>query len=172
MEDQSAKPYRLRGHRVGDMGWVVHREAVGYAEQYGWDAGFEALVARIVADFIDQYDAGRERCWMAEVDGQNVGHIFLVKHPERPDTAKLRLLFVEASARGTGLGDALVRECVQFAREVGYRKVMLWTQSNLLPAVKIYGRAGFRLVAEEPHHSFGKDLVGQVWELDLDEEGL
>jgi GNAT superfamily N-acetyltransferase len=161
------KAFTMREHRVGDMGWVVYREAVGYAEQYGWNAGFEALAARIVADFIDHYDAEKERCWMAEVDGENVGHVFLVKDPERADTAKLRLLFVEASARGMGLGDALVRECVTFARAAGYRRVMLWTQANLSAAVKIYARAGFRLVAEEPHHSFGKDLVGQVWELDL-----
>jgi DNA-binding MarR family transcriptional regulator/GNAT superfamily N-acetyltransferase len=165
--DRSRVPYILRPHRVGDMGWVVHREGLGYAEQFGWDETFEALAAKIVSEFIANYQPARERCWIAEVDGQNVGHIFLVKHPTQPDTAKLRLLFVEPSARGMGLGDALVKECVRFARSAGYRKVILWTQSILTAAHRIYERAGFRLVKEEPHHSFGKDLVGQEWELDL-----
>lgn len=157
----------LRPHRVGDMGWIVHREGLGYAEQFGWDASFEALVARIVADFITQFDPTRERCWIAEIDGQNVGHIFLVKHPEDPGTAKLRLLFVEPSARGRGLGDALVKECIQFARSAGYRKITLWTQSMLAAAHAIYKKAGFRLISQEPHRSFGKDLIGETWELDL-----
>jgi DNA-binding MarR family transcriptional regulator/GNAT superfamily N-acetyltransferase len=165
--DRSRVPYILRPHRVGDMGWVVHREGLGYAEQFGWDETFEVLAAKIVSEFIANYQPARERCWIAEVDGQNVGHIFLVKHPTQPDTAKLRLLFVEPSARGMGLGDALVKECVRFARSAGYRKVILWTQSILTAAHRIYERAGFRLVKEEPHHSFGKDLVGQEWELDL-----
>jgi DNA-binding MarR family transcriptional regulator/GNAT superfamily N-acetyltransferase len=165
--DRKRLPYILRPHRVGDMGWIVHREGVGYAEQYGWDGTFEALVARIVDQFITNFDPGRERCWIAEIDGQNVGHIFLVKHPEEADTAKLRLLFVEPSARGIGLGDALVKECVRFARTAGYTKVVLWTQSILVGAHRIYERAGFRLVNEAPHRSFGKDLVGQTWELML-----
>jgi DNA-binding MarR family transcriptional regulator/GNAT superfamily N-acetyltransferase len=164
---RSRMPYVLRPHRVGDMGWVVYREGVGYAEQFGWDATFEVLVARIVDQFITNFDANRERCWIAEVDGQSVGHIFLVKHPERADTAKLRLLFVEPCARGMGLGDALVNECIRFARTAGYRRVVLWTQSMLTPAIRIYKRAGFRLVKEEPHRSFGHDLVGQEWELEL-----
>jgi DNA-binding MarR family transcriptional regulator/GNAT superfamily N-acetyltransferase len=165
--DRSRPPYVLRPHRVGDMGWVIYRESLGYAQEYGWNETFEALVARITADFINNFDPSRERCWIAEVDGRNVGHIFLVKHPDKAHTAKLRLLFVEPSARGMGLGDALVRECIAFARTAGYRKIVLWTQSCLAAAHRIYKKAGFRLVKKERHHSFGKDLVGEVWELKL-----
>jgi GNAT superfamily N-acetyltransferase len=167
MPDRSRAPYVLRPHRVGDMGWIVYREGLGYAEQYGWDATFEALVADIVSHFINHFDQARERCWIAEVDGRHVGHVFLVTHPSQAHTAKLRLLFVEPSVRGMGLGHALVNECVQFARTAGYRKIVLWTQSMLTAAHRIYQSAGFRLVKEEPHHSFGHDLVGQEWELDL-----
>jgi DNA-binding MarR family transcriptional regulator/GNAT superfamily N-acetyltransferase len=162
------KPFVLRPHRVGDMGWIVYSEGLGYARQFGWDESFEALVARIVADFITNYDPSRERCWIAEIDGQHVGHIFLVKHPVVQSTAKLRLLYVEPSARSLGLGETLVTECIRFARSAGYKKVVLWTQSILAAAHRIYQRAGFRLVKEEAHHSFGHDLVGQEWELTLD----
>jgi DNA-binding MarR family transcriptional regulator/GNAT superfamily N-acetyltransferase len=166
-DEEKTPPFVLRPHRPGDMGWIVHREAIFYAEQYGWDETFEALAAKIGADFVTNFDPKRERCWIAEIAGEAVGHIFLVKHPEQPGTAKLRLLFVEPSARGKGLGRTLVDECVRFARTCGYRKMTLWTQSILAPARHIYQRAGFHLAKEEPHHSFGKDLVGQTWELDL-----
>lgn len=157
----------LRPHRPGDMGWVVHREAALYAQEYGFDETFEALVARIVADFLTEFDPKRERCWIAEVNGQNVGHIFLVKHPTEPSTAKLRLLLVEPSARGLGLGSALVEECVNFARAVGYKKITLWTQSILVAARHIYQKFGFRLVEGQANRKFGRDLVSQTWELDL-----
>jgi DNA-binding MarR family transcriptional regulator/GNAT superfamily N-acetyltransferase len=164
---QNRSAYVLRPHRIGDMGWVVYSESVGYAQQFGWDEAFEALVARIVEGFITNFDSSCERCWIAEADGQNVGHIFLVKNPDEPGTAKLRLLFVEPSARGMGLGEALVQECIRFARTSGYRKIGLWTQSCLLAAHRIYEKSGFHLIKEDPHHSFGKDLVAQGWELEL-----
>jgi DNA-binding MarR family transcriptional regulator/GNAT superfamily N-acetyltransferase len=167
MKDRRRLPYVLRPPRVGDMGWIIYREGIGYAEQFGWDETFEVLAAKIVGEFVANFDPSRERCWIAEIDGQNVGHIFLVKHPSEPQTAKLRLLFVEPSARGMGLGDALVNECIRFARTAGYRKVVLWTQSILVAAHRVYSRSGFRLIKEEPHHSFGHDLIGQEWELDL-----
>ena len=157
----------VREHGPGDMGMVVHLEGKGYVEQFGWDMTFEALAARIVADFLGRFNPARERCWIAEMDGRHVGHIFLVQHPEEPCTAKLRLLYVDPSARGMGLGNRLVNECVLFARQSGYRKITLWTQSILTAAHRIYQAAGFRLVREESHHSFSKDLVGQTWELEL-----
>jgi GNAT superfamily N-acetyltransferase len=163
----STAPYVFRPHRAGDMGWVVHREGAVYAEEYGFDPAFEALVARIVSDFITNFDPTLERCWIAEVKGQKAGHIFLVKHPDQPQTAKLRLLFVEPTARGLGLGSALVNECIQFARAAGHKKILLWTQSILVSARHVYQKAGFQLVNEDPHHSFGRDLIGQTWELEL-----
>jgi DNA-binding MarR family transcriptional regulator/GNAT superfamily N-acetyltransferase len=160
-------PYILRHHRPGDMGWVVYRQGLLYAQEYSWNGEYEALAARVVADFVEQYDARRDRCWIAERDGVPLGCIFLVHHPQLADTAKLRLLHVEINARGLGLGKALVGECVRFARVAGYKKITLWTQSILTAAHHIYQQAGFKLVGEEPHHSFGADLTAQTWELEL-----
>ena len=163
--DGSVAPYALRPHRAGDIGWIVHRHGALYAEEYGWNEEFEALVAEIAAKFIRHYDPRRERCWIAERDGERLGSVMLVAQSAR--VAKLRLLLVEARARGLGLGSRLVEESIRFAGERGYRKVTLWTNSVLLAARRIYERAGFTLVAAEPHKSFGHDLVGENWELTL-----
>ena len=155
----------LRALKVGDIGWIAHRQGILYAEEYGWDGSYEALVAEILAGFVQNFDAAWENAWIAERDGEILGSVFLVRKSD--EVAKLRLLYVEAAARGTGLGKRLVEECIGFARAKGYRMMTLWTQSNLAAARAIYEKAGFRLIATEKHCSFGKDLVGETWELDL-----
>jgi DNA-binding MarR family transcriptional regulator/N-acetylglutamate synthase-like GNAT family acetyltransferase len=155
----------IRNHQIGDMGWVVQRQGVVYGQEYGWDEQFEALCAEIVARFLRQFDAKRERCWVAEMDGEKVGCVFLVKKSEK--VSQLRLLLVESAARGYGIGGRLVDECIRFARQVGYRKMILWTNDILHAARHLYEQRGFRLIDQEKHHSFGHDLVGQTWELRL-----
>jgi DNA-binding MarR family transcriptional regulator len=158
-------PYLLRPNQPGDMGWVVHRQGVLYAQECGYDETFEALAAEIVAKFIQHYDAKRERCWIAERDCEIVGSVFLVARSKT--VARLRLLYVEPAARGLGIGARLVSECVRFARQAGYKKVKLWTQSELDAARHIYKKAGFHVVEKTRHHSFSKDLVAETWELVL-----
>ncbi len=155
----------LRGLQVGDIGWVAHRQGILYAQEYGWDGTFEALVAEIAAQFVKNFDAEWENAWIAERDGQVLGSVFVVKVSEQE--AKLRLLYVEPDARGTGLGRRLTQECIAFAQAQGYEKLTLWTNDILHAARRIYQEAGFVLVSEEPHHSFGVDLMGQYWSLDL-----
>ncbi len=161
----SPAPAILRGHRPGDMGWVVQSHGALYASEYGFDSTFEGLVAEIAAKFLASFDASRERCWIAEIDGAQVGSVFLVRHTD--DVAKLRLLLVDPAGRGQGLGRRLVAECLSFAQACGYRKITLWTQSILVDARKIYQDAGFVRVASEPHRSFGQSLIGETWELKL-----
>ena len=160
-----SRPAKLRDPRPGDMGWVVQSHGALYASEYGFDSSFEALVAEIAAKYLASFDASRERCWIADIDGAPVGSVFLVRHTD--EIAKLRLLLVDPLGRGQGLGQRLVSECIAFARQCGYRRITLWTQSILVAARKIYQDAGFVLVATEPHRSFGQSLVGETWEMEL-----
>ena len=164
---ETGASYTLRRHKVGDTGWITHRQAILYHQEYGWDETYEALIARIMADFLDDHDAGRERCWIAERDGETLGSVFIVRHPERKGVAKLRLLYVEPSARGLGIGRRLVHEVTKFARKAGYHTLTLWTNSVLVSARRIYEAEGYTLVKEEPNRMFGHDLVSQTWELKL-----
>lgn len=172
--EPAAAPWQLRPPGSGDIGWVVARHGALYAGEYGWDLRFEALVARIAADFVDRFDAGRDACWIAERDGSNVGCVFLVQARNEAsgeavvDTAQLRMLLVEPDARGLGIGRALVAACERFARDAGYRRIVLWTNSVLAAARDIYAEAGYLLTHSEPHESFGHDLVGENWTLALE----
>jgi DNA-binding MarR family transcriptional regulator/GNAT superfamily N-acetyltransferase len=157
--------YLLRQHEPGDLGWIIHRQSMLYAHEYGWDGTYEALAAEIVAQFIKNYDPKHERCWIAERDGVRVGAVLVAKSTN--ELAKLRLLHVEAEARGLGIGKRLVEECIRFARQARYAKMTLWTQSILFAARHIYKQANFQLVREERHHAFGKNLTAETWELDL-----
>lgn len=162
---QPKVPYILRSHRPGDMGWIIHRHGVLYSQEYGWDERFEALVAVIAGEFIQNLDSKREHCWIAEREGEIVGSAFLVKKTKT--VAKLRLLYVEPKARGLGIGLRLVEECIRFAREARYRKITLWTQSNLDAARHIYRKCGFEVVESKPQTLFGHDLVSETWEREL-----
>lgn len=165
-EPETGPAYILRSHQPGDMGWVVHRHGLLYSREYGYDERFEALVAELAAKFIQHFDARRERCWIAERGGENVGCVFLVKKSKT--VAKLRMLLVEPGARGLGIGRRLVQECIDFARRAGYKKMVLWTQSELVSARRIYEAAGFRSIHSEAHRSWGRDdLIAEIWESKL-----
>lgn len=157
--------YLLRDPEPGDLGWVIHRQSAYYAQEFGWDWSFEGLVSGIVADYVKNHDPGCERCWIAEMEGDIVGCVFIVRQDR--ETAKLRMLYVDADARGMGLGRRLVEECIRFASRKKYKRMVLWTNSILLSARRIYEATGFQLIEEEPHGMFGKDLTGQTWSLDL-----
>ncbi|WP_169568259.1 bifunctional helix-turn-helix transcriptional regulator/GNAT family N-acetyltransferase [Sneathiella limimaris] len=158
-------PVIIRPHRPGDLGWIVSAHGRLYFEEYGWNTDFEAMVAEIAAEFLNNYKPGREICWIAERAGQNLGSAVVVEEDEK--TAKLRLVILDRPARGTGIGKRLVEECLNFARSVGYERMNLWTNANLHAAIAIYEKLGFEKISEEPHHSYGKDLVGQFWTKDL-----
>ncbi|HJW95607.1 MAG TPA: helix-turn-helix domain-containing GNAT family N-acetyltransferase [Thermoanaerobaculia bacterium] len=163
---ESKTPFILRDPHPGDLGWIVYRHGVLYAHEYRYDERFEALIAKVVAEYVEHFDAKQDRCWIAEKDGAIAGSVFLVRLKD--EIAKLRLLYVEPSARGHGIGERLIAECVRFARQAGYEKVVLWTQSELHAARRLYTKAGFLCVKEEPHDSFGRDgLVAETWELQL-----
>jgi DNA-binding MarR family transcriptional regulator/GNAT superfamily N-acetyltransferase len=164
-EESRREPYAIRPLKVGDIGWITHRQGILYSQEYGWDATYEALVAEILAGFVKNFDSNMERGWVAERAGGTIGSVFLVR--ASADTAKLRLLYVEPTARGLGVGKHLVQECIDFARMKGYKTLTLWTNDVLVSARRIYQAAGFQLTKEEHHHSFGKDLVGQTWDLAL-----
>jgi len=164
--DQGPPAVALRAPVPGDLGWVIHRQAVLYAREYGWDWTYEALIAKILGEFAAAFDPTKEDGWIAERAGQILGSIFLMKG-DAPGVAKLRLLYVEPAARGSGLGRRLVDTCIDRARELGYHRLSLWTNDVLTAARRIYETFGFRLVQENRHRSFGKDLLGQIWELDL-----
>ncbi|MFC1564215.1 GNAT family N-acetyltransferase [candidate division KSB1 bacterium] len=161
----SSEPYIIRPHKPGDIGWIIQRHGALYAEEYGWDETFETLCAGILVKFIEKYDPKRERIWIAERDGRKVGTVTLADTGD--NIGQLRLLIVEPEARGKGLGYRLIRECIDFAKSNGYKIIKLWTQKNLLEARYLYEKAGFKLIQEEPHHSFGHDLVAEIWELVL-----
>ena len=163
------RAYLLREPGPGDLGWMVQRNAAIYAAEYGWDQSYEALVARIVADFAHHHEPARERAWIAEMDGEPVGCVLCVRRDD--ETAQLRILLVDPAARGLGIGARLVEECIRFARNAGYRSLVLWTNNVLVSARRLYEAAGFELVDEDAHHSFGHDLRGQTWRLDLDNRG-
>jgi DNA-binding MarR family transcriptional regulator/GNAT superfamily N-acetyltransferase len=157
----------VRPHRIGDIGWAIERHGQLYADEFGWNGEFEALVATLFAQFASKHDPAKERMWVAEVDGERVGCVFVVRNADDPTAAQLRCLLVDPKARGLGIGKRLVDKCIRFAREAGYSKMLLWTNDILVSARRIYQAAGFSLVSEEPHHSFGHDLVGQMWERPL-----
>ena len=159
------EPYIIRTHRIGDLSWIAYRHAVLYSQEYGWNQGFERLVLEIVASFLKNYDPATEQCWVAERSGEMVGCVFLMKRSKQ--TAQLRLLLVEPSARGLGIGKRLVEECIRFARETGYKKIVLWTHDNLTAARAIYQKAGFQLTATGAHEDFGPRVTSETWELVL-----
>ena len=163
--EEGGLPYILRPHHSGDMGWIVHKHGVLYSEEFGWDETFEALCAEIVADFIHNHDPKMERCWIAEMNGENIGCVFIAKEDDQ--TARLRLLLVDPKARGLGLGTRLVEECIRFCRQKGYKKIVLWTRHVLEGARRIYQRAGFEIIHTEESHHYGLDLIDETWELKL-----